>query len=213
LIGFDPEIAKKLQISLSLYVSTSGIDASKVRYVAGLDVSYAGDSGLAVATLLSYPQLDLIEYVVVKGEVKIPYIPGLLAFREAPLLIKACELLSLRPDLLVVDGHGVTHPRKFGIASHIGVVLDTASIGVAKSLLYGKVVSSGSENLLMVGDFVGGLVVERDRKRLYFSIGHKVNIDNLREFSKTLFKGHDLPEPTYYADKISKQVRNRAVKR
>lgn len=210
---FNPEIAKKLQVALSSHISTSGIDVGSVRYVAGLDVSYRGSSGLAVAALLSYPQLDLIEYVVVKGEVGIPYIPGLLAFREAPLLIKACELLSTKPDLLVVDGHGVTHPRRFGIASHIGVVLDTASIGVAKSLLYGKIVDSGSENLVLVGDFIGGFVVSRGRKHLYFSIGHKVSLDNLRTLSKTLFRNHDLPEPTYYADMISKQVRSREIKR
>lgn len=210
---FNPEIAKKLQIFLSSYVSTSGIDVSSVRYVAGLDVSYAGNSGLAVAALLSYPQLDLIEYVVVKGEVRIPYIPGLLAFREAPLLIKACESLMIKPDLLVVDGHGVTHPRKFGIASHIGVVLNIASIGVAKNLLYGKIVDSDTENFIVVEDLIGGFVVSRGRKRLYFSIGHKVNLNNLRTLSKTLFRNHDLPEPIYYADMISKQVRSREVKR
>lgn len=210
---FDVEIAKRLQQKLSSSVVISGADLSKVRYVAGLDVSYYKGRGIAVATLLTYPHLDLVEYVVVEGEVGVPYIPGLLAFREAPLLIKACELLDRKPDLLAVDGHGVTHPRRFGIASHIGVVLDKPSVGIAKSLLYGRVESLGGERLVFVDGFVGGLVVSRGKKELYFSIGHRVDLNNLRLLSRTLFKQHDLPEPTYIADRISKEVRASAAKR
>lgn len=210
---FDVEKAKLLQLELSSYVAISRLELSSLRYVAGLDVSYIKDKGIAVAVLLSYPQLEPIEHIVVVGEVNIPYTPGLLAFREAPLLLKACESLSLTPDLLVVDGHGLAHPRRFGIASHIGVVLDRPSIGVAKSILYGKVIDSNSEKLLLVGDFVAGIAITRGKKELYFSIGHKVDLNSLRALSRTLFKNHDLPEPTYQADRISKEVRAFAVKR
>jgi deoxyribonuclease V len=204
---FDVERAKRLQERLSRRVSLNDLDLGKVRYVAGLDVSYARNLGVGVAVLLTYPQLNPVEYVVVKGRVEVPYIPGLLAFREAPLLIKAIELLSIKPDLLVVDGHGVTHPRRFGIASHIGLVTDTASVGAAKSLLYGRVVDSGPERLIVVDDLVGGLVVKYGRREVYLSIGHRVSLDNLRVLSKTLFKHHDLPEPTYLADRVAKEVR------
>ena len=210
---FDVERAKKLQEKLSRRVVYDGIDLGKVRYLAGLDVSYAGDLGVGVAVLLTYPHLDPVEYVVVKGRIGVPYIPGLLAFREAPLLIKALELLSVRPDLVVVDGHGVTHPRKFGIASHVGLVTGTASVGAAKSLLYGEVVDSGSERLIVVDDLVGGLVVRRGRREVYLSIGYRVNLDNLRVLSKTLFKHHDLPEPTYLADRVAKEVRTSEARR
>ncbi len=206
-MAFDVERAKKLQEKLSRSVVYDGIDLGRVRYLAGLDVSYVGDLGVGVAVLLTYPQLDPVEYIIVKGRVGVPYIPGLLAFREAPLLIKALELLSVRPDLLVVDGHGVTHPRRFGIASHVGLVTGTASVGAAKSLLYGKVVDSGSERLIVVDDLVGGLVVRRGRREVYLSIGYRVSLDNLRVLSKTLFKHHDLPEPTYLADRVAKEVR------
>ena len=212
-MAFDVERARKLQEKLSRRVVYDGIDLVKVRYLAGLDVSYVKDLGIAVAVLLTYPQLDPVEYVVVKGRVGVPYIPGLLAFREAPLLIKAVELLSVRPDLLVVDGHGVTHPRRFGIASHIGLVTDTASVGAAKSLLYGRVVDSGSERLIVVEDLVGGLVVRRGRREVYLSIGYRVNLDNLRVLSKTLFKHHELPEPTYLADRVAKEVRASEARR
>jgi len=212
-MAFDVERAKKLQEKLSRRVVYDGIDLARVRYLAGLDVSYVKDLGIAVAVLLKYPQLDPVEYVVVKGRVGVPYIPGLLAFREAPLLIKAVELLSVRPDLLVVDGHGVTHPRRFGIASHIGLVTDTASVGAAKSLLYGRVVDSGSERLIVVEDLVGGLVVRRGRREVYLSIGYRVNLDNLRVLSKTLFRHHELPEPTYLADRVAKEVRASEARR
>jgi deoxyribonuclease V len=210
---FDVERAKRLQERLSKRVSLDGLDLGRVRYVAGLDVSYSGDLGVGVAVLLTYPQLDPVEYVVVKGRVRVPYMPGLLAFREAPLLIRAVELLSIRPDLLVVDGHGVTHPRRFGIASHIGLVTDTASVGAAKSLLYGRVVDSGSERLIVVDDLVGGLVVRHGKTEVYLSIGHRVSLDNLRILSKTLFKHHDLPEPTYLADRVAKEVRAAEARR
>ncbi|MCX8209280.1 MAG: endonuclease V [Sulfolobales archaeon] len=210
---FDVETAKNLQTRLSRLVVTSGMDLSRVRYVAGLDVSYSGSWGIAVAALANYPQLELVEYVVVEGAVSVPYVPGLLAFREAPLLFKACESLSTEPDLLVVDGHGVTHPRRFGIASHIGVVLDKPSIGVAKSLLYGRVSVVSGEKVIVIDDLVGGLVVSRGRRELYFSIGHRVDLNNLRELSKTLFKRHELPEPTYFADRLSREVRGSATRR
>ena len=209
----DLEKAKRLQLALSSYVTIERLDTSSLRYVVGLDVSYVKDRGVAVAALLRYPQLELVEYVAVAGEVGVPYIPGLLAFREAPLLLKACESLSVTPDLLVVDGHGLTHPRRFGIASHVGVVLDRPSIGVAKRVLYGRIVESGPERLIMVGDLAGGIVVTRGRRELYFSIGHRVDLDSLRALSRTLFKNHDLPEPTYQADRISREVRALVAKR
>ncbi len=210
---FDPERAKRLQERLSSRVVVSKLDLSKVRYVAGLDAGYRGERGVAVAALLNYPDLDLVEYVAVEGEVGVPYIPGLLAFREAPLMIKACEMLSREPDLIVVDGHGVTHPRGFGIASHIGVVLDKPSVGAAKSLLYGRVEVLEGERVVLVGRTVGGVVVSRGRREIYLSIGHRVSLDELRVLSKALFKQHDLPEPVYQADRISKEVRRSAPER
>lgn len=209
-MSFDTERAKRLQERLSSRVVISRLDLSSARYVVGLDSGYRGGRGIAVAALLSYPGLDLLEYAAVEGSVSVPYIPGLLAFREAPLMLKAYEQLSREPDLIVVDGHGITHPRGFGIASHIGVVLDRPSVGVAKRLLYGRVESLGGERVILVGDLAGGLVVSRGGRELYFSIGHRVSLDDLRVLSRTLFKRHDLPEPVYQADRISKEVRSSA---
>ena len=209
--GFSARKAFKLQRMLAERVVWEG-RLSNVRYVCGLDLAYVGDLGIAVATLHNYPDLKLIKYSVVAGTVPIPYVPGLLAFREAPLMFKAIEKLGVKPDLIVVDGHGVTHPRGLGIASHIGVVLDTPSVGAAKRVLTGEVIKRGGREYLVVKGRVGALVVRpRRRRTVYLSIGHKVGMDEIERLSKVLFKGHALPEPTYAADRITKEVR-RAVK-
>lgn len=149
----------------------------------------------------------LKEYAIVKGFIEIPYVPGLLAFREAPLMIKACEKLTT-PDLIVVDGHGITHPRKFGIASHIGLVLDIPTIGIAKKLLYGRVIRGRDDiDYILVDDEIGGIVFRSMGREIYASIGHKMSIDYLKEVVPKLFRTHPLPEPTYIADTLSKMYR------
>lgn len=179
----------------------------ELRKVVGLDVSYVDNTGFAVATLLNYPQLSLTEYVVVRGSVNIPYIPGLLAFREAPLMIKAYEKLGSDADLIIVDGHGVTHPRGLGIASHIGIVVDRPTIGAAKRLLCGDLIKAQDAEYIVVNKEIGGIALSFGSKKIYLSIGHKVSIDYIKLIAPKLFKDHYLPEPTYIADVISKRVR------
>ncbi len=209
---FNAARAIKLQRLLAEKIICEG-HISKINTVVGLDLAYVGNIGIAVATLLTYPDLRLKEYAVVVGEVNIPYVPGLLAFREAPLMFKAYEKLSADADLIIVDGHGITHPRKLGIASHIGLVLNKPSIGAAKKILTGKVIRrNGKEYLMVNNDTIGALVLRPTggRKAIFLSIGHKISIAELERIAPTLFKNnHYLPEPTYIADKISKQVRSR----
>ncbi len=210
-IDFNVTKAKKLQQLLSKSVIKTG-SLERLRYVVGLDVAYVGNVGVAVAALLDYPSLNLKEYCVVCGEVPIPYIPGLLAFREAPLLIKAYEKLGVSADLIVVDGHGITHPRGLGIASHIGVVLDVPSIGAAKKVLVGKVVEISGKKYLVVNGELGAIVYEASKRaRVYLSIGHKISLSEIERLAPTLFKGHPLPEPTYIADYITKKERTKLV--
>ncbi len=110
-------------------------DDTPIETIAGLDIAYDKDSDAAVATAVVLRRSDLaeIDQAVVRGTSDFPYIPGLLAFRELPLLLKAIEALSVTPDLYVCDGYGLTHPRRFGLACHLGVILDAPAIGVAKS--------------------------------------------------------------------------------
>jgi len=208
---FDAQKAIALQKFLSSLVKKEG-RVDKLKNIVGLDVAYVGSTGVAVAALLEYPSLILKEYVVVRGYVPIPYIPGLLAFREAPLLIKAYEKLGSSADLVVVDGHGITHPRKFGIASHIGVVLDVPSIGAAKKILTGSIVEvNGRKYLTTVDNELGAVVIERGKRRIYLSIGHKISLKEIERLIPKIFKNHDLPEPTYIADLITKRERRKII--
>ncbi len=203
-----------LQRALAGLVSWEGrID--NLKNIVGLDLAYVKNTGIAAAALVTYPDLELREYVVVMGEVDIPYIPGLLAFREAPLMFKAYEKLGVDADLIMVDGHGVTHPRGVGIASHLGVVLERPSIGAAKKILAGRIVKGDDgRDYVEIGGKRGALVVRRGRKTVYLSIGHMVSIDEIVRLSPTLFKGsHSLPEPTWYADYITKRFRRSVVGR
>jgi len=208
---FTAARATALQKILAEKVALDGY-LSRLRSVVGLDLAYVGRTGIAVATLLKYPELILKEYAVVVGEVDIPYVPGLLAFREAPLMFKAYEKLGTDADLIIIDGHGVTHPRGLGIASHIGLILEKPTIGAAKKILTGRVIERSGKKYLLVNNVVGALVFRPPgcRKDIFLSIGHKISMAELERITPTLFKeGHYLPEPTYVADKISKQVRSK----
>ena len=185
---------------------------SNLSKVVGLDLAFVGREGIGIAALLNYPELKLIKYAVAVDEVPIPYVPGLLAFREAPLMFAAYEALNEDADLIMVDGHGVTHPRGLGIASHIGLVLDKPSIGAAKKPLYGSEEVVEGVNYVVVGGRRAAVIMEGGKgKRIYLSIGHKVGIDEIVRLAPTFFRGHSLPEPTYVADRISKEVRRKVA--
>lgn len=208
---FDHYRASAIQGRLSRLVDAS-YEPTKIDAVVGLDLSYVGDTGIAVATLHRYSDMSLEKYSVVSDEVHVPYVPGLLAFREAPLMFVAYELLDVDPDLILVNGHGITHPRSFGIASHVGVVLDKPTIGVAKKILSGREVVINGERYLENNGVLGAYVVLRGISKTYLSIGHKVSLRFIVEITPKLFRNHDLPEPIYTADKISKQVRSKIAR-
>jgi deoxyribonuclease V len=208
---FDHVRASALQERLSRLVDTSH-EPLKIEEVVGLDLSYVGSTGVAVATLHKYPDMSLVRYAVASDEVSVPYVPGLLAFREAPLMFVAYELLGTDPDLVLVNGHGITHPRSFGIASHVGVVLDKPTIGVAKKILAGREVWIEGERYLEKNGVLGAYVVVRGATKVYMSIGNKVSLRFVVEITPKLFKNNVLPEPIYTADKISKQVRSKIAR-
>lgn len=208
---FDHHTASALQKKLSELVDASN-EPAKIDEVVGLDLSYVGDTGIAVATLHKYSDMSLVKYAVASDEVHVPYVPGLLAFREAPLMFVAYELLGADPDLILVNGHGITHPRSFGIASHVGVVLDKPTIGVARRILSGREVVISGERYLENNGVLGAYVVVRGVTKIYLSIGHKVSLRFIAEITPKLFRGHELPEPIYTADKISKQVRSKVAR-
>ena len=129
------EIQKKLIKRISL---TPSFQIADIKTIAGIDVSFFEDKSLAAIVVMSFPQLELLEQEIAIVKTNFPYIPGLLAFREAPPIIECAKKLKTEPDVLLLDGQGIAHPRRFGIACHIGLLYDKPSIGVAKSWLLGE---------------------------------------------------------------------------
>jgi deoxyribonuclease V len=185
---------------------------SSLKLVAGVDVSVnALSEATAVVIVLDYPELTIREKSVVKGRVEFPYIPGLLSFREVPLTLKACEKLKLRPDLVMVDGQGIAHPRGIGLASHLGLFLEIPSIGCAKSSLYGYYQepdkTAGSYSLIMdkQGNTLGAVLRTKSNvKPLFISIGHKIDLPSAINWVIQCCRGYRLPEPTRLAHLASK---------
>ncbi|MBI2979568.1 MAG: deoxyribonuclease V [Chloroflexi bacterium] len=177
------------------------------RFIAGVDISAGKASGMATGAVvvLSYPELKVVETKVVQGELDFPYVPGFLSFRELPLVLAACEGLRIAPDLFLVDGQGIAHPRRFGIASHLGLFLDTPTIGCAKSRLCGSHEVPGTEpgsyaELTDKGEVIGVALRTRPGvKPVYVSIGHKVELEAAIHWVLECCRGYRLPEPTRLA--------------
>ncbi|MEB3860214.1 MAG: endonuclease V, partial [Desulfurococcales archaeon] len=187
-----------------------------VRVVAGLDVAYkryeGGEIGVGVAVALSYPGFRVLKCYAAVRLVCVPYIPGLLAFREMAVLSPAFKslLLESRPDLVLVDGHGLSHPRGFGIASHVGVAFGVPSIGVAKKRLYGRERRQGDRVLLVSERGPVGEVINVGGSRIYVSPGHGVSLVSAASLVRGMLRRHRLPEPVRVADSISKRVKGEA---
>jgi len=184
----------------------------QVRHVAGVDMAINEVSGMARAAvvLLSYPALEIVERHVYEEPVRMPYVPGLLSFRELPCILGAFDLLKQQPELVMVDGQGIAHPRRLGIASHLGVWLDLPTIGCAKSILTGHHKLLGEEAGSWVplnadGEVIGAVLRTRAHvKPMIISLGHRISLETSLHYVLACCKGYRLPEPTRQADKLSK---------
>ena len=182
-----------------------------VELVAGLDVGFRPD-GMAVAAcvLLSFPDLEVLETVLAEMEPKLPYIPGLLAFREVPVMLKALKRLKRRPDIVLVDAQGIAHPRRCGEATHLGLAARLPTIGVAKRRLCGQapfmpVRPDSWAPLYDRGELLGFVYLSKARCRpIYISPGHMVSFSSALELVRACLRGHKLPEPTRLAHLATK---------
>jgi len=198
--------AKKIQEKLAGEIIREGKPAD-VRLVAGIDVAVSryGHRGAAVVAVLDYTTLMPVEIIGARGEIQFPYVPGLLTFREAPLILAACEALNAAPDLVFVDGQGIAHPRRLGLAAHIGLCLEVPTVGVAKSRLWGEHDEPGDEkgdaaDLRDGEEVIGRVVRTREKvKPLYISIGHRINLESAVSRVLECCRGYRLPEPTRHA--------------
>lgn len=188
----------------------------RVRYVAGLDIGFQEKNTItrAAVAVLTYPDLQLVEHVVDHRPTSFPYVPGLLSFREAPAALDALAKLEIRPDLLLCDGQGLAHPRRFGLACHIGLLADIPAIGVAKTRLIGQhepvLESRGSwQPLWHEGEMVGAVLRTRTNvKPVYVSIGHRISLETAIDYVMACTPKYRLPETTRWAHRLaSGQVR------
>jgi deoxyribonuclease V len=191
--------------------------AGKIRYVIGLDVSsnFHSDQLFAAAVVWDCNNKKVVETSFSEGKAKIPYIPGLLSFREAPLLIEALEKIVMRADLILVDGHGIAHPRRFGIASHIGSHVDIPVIGCAKKKLFGEYVEPGKnkfdytylkDNKTIIG------IVFRSRdgvKPIFISPGNNIDLKGCLNLIKQTIGKYRIPEPLRNAHFVCNQLRKK----
>ena len=184
---------------------------SPVQRVAGVDVGFevGGTVTRAAVAVLGYPGLELLETAIARRPTTFPYIPGLLSFRELPAVLEALEQLPELPDLLLCDGQGIAHPRRFGIASHLGLLTDIPSIGVAKTRLCGTHEEPphqrGAWTPLRVEDEVIGAVL-RTRpgvKPLYISPGHRMSLATAMQYVKACCTRYRLPETTRHAHRLA----------
>ncbi|MFC1846561.1 deoxyribonuclease V [Chloroflexota bacterium] len=198
--------AKDIQQRLAKKVSRRG-EIESPKYIAGVDIAAGrvNEEARAAVVLLSYPEMQIVEVETEQARLEIPYIPGFLSFRELPLILVACRKLSYKPDLIMVDGQGIAHPRRLGLASHLGVLLDVATIGCAKSRLCGSHTEPGDETgeyaqLVDDNEIIGAVLRTRSRvKALYISTGHKIGLENAVYWVMQCCRGYRLPQPTRLA--------------
>ena len=196
----DPNAAAALQKELApAIVSQPFRETSFI--LAGIDTGYQGDLARAAVILMQYPEMSVIETSLAQRRVKFPYRPGLLAFREGPVVLDALERLHIRPQLLLFDGQGIAHPRRFGIACHMGLLTDLPSIGCAKTWLIGQYRTPrsdrGSFSHLTIGEqVIGAAVRTRSQvKPIFVSIGHKIELSDCIRIVIECCRGYRLPEP------------------
>lgn len=183
----------------------------EVRHIAGIDVGFEDEGGVtkAAVCVLSFPDLKIVESVVARRPTDFPYVPGLLSFREIPAILEALKQLHIAPDMLFCDGQGRAHPRRLGIASHLGLITGLPSVGVAKSLLCGNhgtlAAEKGSQApLIHRGETVGvALRTRTGVKPVYVSTGHKISLPSAVDHVMRCVTRYKLPEPTRLADKLA----------
>jgi deoxyribonuclease V len=206
--------AKQKELSQRVIIHKPDFD---LKIIAGCDSSFIGENILSVFVVLNYPALELLETQWHYEAVDLPYVPGFLAFREAPNLLKTYEKLQIKPDLIMVDGHGISHPRRMGIASHIGVQLNKPTMGLAKNVLAGKfempAAAKGSLSpVIHRNEHIANAIRTKDKvKPVFASAGHLMDLETATHIALETTRRHKLPEPTrladHYAEVFKKEVK------
>ena len=204
-------VQRQLAPLIDLSPLPGGIE--QVRTVAGLDVSVRGDRVRAAVVVIELSTLAVVEQTIHEDDVAFPYVPGLLSFREVPAVLPALEQLGALPDVLMLDAQGRAHPRRMGLACHLGLLLDRPSLGVAKTRLVGRHVEPADEKGASVplehkGEEIGRVVRTRARvKPVFVSVGHRMALDEAVTLTMRCTTRYKIPEPTRLAHRLSKDGR------
>ncbi len=214
-----PAEAVKIQLDLRSKISIQKLD-QPIHYVAGADISFDKGSNIIYAgvVVLKYPELTEVDRGLTVSRTTFPYIPGLLSFRESPAVLEAWEYLHIQPDVLLIDGHGYAHPRRFGLACHLGLLLDVPTIGCAKTVLVGKFeepkLDAGGYSPLIDRDEVVGAALRTSEgvAPVFVTIGHMVDLDSSIKFVLSCCRGYRIPEPTRQAHLLVNALRRGEVR-
>ncbi len=200
---------KKEQLRLAKKVMVKD-DFEEIKYVAGCDQAFIDNKVISAVVVLDFKTLEIVEKRYAVVEAPIQYIPGFLSYRESPAVVEAINKLKNKPDILMVDANGILHPRKIGMASHLGILLDMPTIGVAKKLLLGeekdgKIIVEGEKRAV-------ALKTKEHAKPIYVSPGHRVSLKTSEEIvRKCMVEKHKMPEPLHEAHKHSNKARKRML--
>jgi deoxyribonuclease V len=206
-----PREAIQLQEDLRTQVEIRPLGEAQIRSVGGVDVGFPHGSGKAhsAVAVLEYPSMQLVDHATAELLTPFPYIPGLLSFREIPAILAALEKLNITPDVLITDGHGMAHPRRFGLACHLGVLLDLPTLGCAKSVFVGEhemlpEVRGSTKPLVDGQETIGMAVRTRDKvKPVYVSTGQYIDLNSAVRLVLACGSGYRLPEPIRWADRLA----------
>jgi len=212
---FSVKKAHAMQLRLSKLVIREDMLPKNVQYVAGADVAYTHSLSIGAAVVLDYNSLSVVESRKARVKTRFPYIPTLLSFREVLPTLAAIRKLKTQPDVFLVDGQGIAHPYRLGFASHLGLVIDKPTIGVAKSLLCGEVGALNEEGwapIIDKSEVIGAAVSREHEKPIYVSVGHKVSLQRAIETVKHCTRVHRIPEPIRVAHIKAEEEKRKLIR-
>lgn len=216
--NITPTEAVRLQAELKQQLQIQPF-TNEIKTIAGADISFNKYSTTVYAgiVVMQFPSLQVIETAGVTDETSFPYVPGLLAFREVPALVKAWSQLRITPDVLILDGHGIAHPRRMGIATHFGIVMQTATFGCAKSLLTGKYEEPSNEpgtstDLIHKNELIGKVLrTKKNTKPVFISPGNLITMEQSLAIILQCIRKYRIPEPTRMAHNFVNELRRSAM--
>ena len=213
--GFSLENARKIQITFSSKIVTKDMLPKSLDYVAGIDTAYSNSRAFVSVVIMEYRDLTIVEAKSLVTDTHFPYIPTLLAFREAPPIIKVLSKLKIKPCVYLIDGHGLAHPYRCGLASYVGVMANVPTIGIAKKLLCGSIGKFNEQNyapILDNGEIVGAAIYTKTKSNpVYVSVGNMVCLDTAINIVKHCIKHYRIPEPIREAHKRANDLRKKTL--